>query len=527
MATPDTDRRRVLKTGGALTVMGAAAPFAAQLAAAGEAAAQVTGNYQALVCVYLYGGNDAHNTVLATDSDNWSRYFAARNVGFGPIALMPPGTPPCPIGQVSPITGRISAPNTPESWGGVLPIVPATPQPIPMSTSASPARTFALHPFLSPMLPLFNQGRLAILANVGPLIQPTTKAQFLSHTAPVPQSLFSHFDQQGAWQATINASAGVGWGGAIADTIVSLNTTNSLFTAIAPSGSALPGGLSMFLAGRTARRYAITTGSVPADVIVGAQGASLFKSASGPAALKAVIENNAFTSNMANDYSDVVTRSISAANLINSTVAMGPNAAIPAAPNYVNPFTGVSAPSPLAQQLRAVAVQIAAAAQLGMSRQVFFVTLGPFDTHHSQNLVQPDLLGQLAQSLAYFDGALSNVNGVDMRNSVTTFTASDFGRSFTMNGSGTDHAWGGHQFILGGAVRGGDIYNAYPTLGIDSGSFNNPDMAGTALVPTVSVEQYGATLASWLGVKQGDLANIFPNLVNFRGTTFGANIGFV
>ncbi len=170
MTTGDIDRRRLLKAGGALSALGAAAPFAAQLIAAGSAAASVPGDYKALVCIYLYGANDPHNTVVATDTDSWTRYFAARNTGFDPIALMPPGTAPVPAGQISPVTGRVSGPNKPEFWGGVLPITPTTPKPMPPSTTASPARTFALHPFLGPLQSLFNQGRLAIVANVGPLI---------------------------------------------------------------------------------------------------------------------------------------------------------------------------------------------------------------------------------------------------------------------------------------------------------------------------------------------------------------------
>lgn len=523
MTTRDIDRRRLLKAGGALSALGAAAPFAAQLLAAGSAAASAPGDYKALVCIYLYGANDPHNTVVATDTDSWARYFAARNTGFDPIALMPLGTAPVLAGQVSPVTGRVSGPNKPEFWGGVLPIVPATPKPIPPATAASPARTFALHPFLGPLQSLFNQGRLAIVANVGPLIQPTSKQQYLSQSAPVPQSLFSHFDQQGAWQVGLGQPFKIGWGGAMADKLLASNGANPVFTAITPSGNSQPGGLSLYLAGQIARGYSITTNAVPADVIQSVVGRMLFTSPSAPATVSALIQNTSATSNFANDYAAVVTRSINAATLVNAAVSAGPATTIPAAPNYVNPFTGSTAVNSLAQQMQAVARQIAAAPQLGISRQVFFVSMPGFDTHANQNLAHPDLLGQVAQAMLYFDGALANVGGRDLRGSVTTFTASDFGRTFTTNGSGTDHGWGSHQFVMGGAVNGGNIYGDFPTLGVDSGGFSNPDMAGNALVPKISVDQYGATLGAWMGVSSTDLANIFPNLGNFSPT----NLGFV
>ena len=143
--------------------------------------------------------------------------------------------------------------------------------------------------------------------------------------------------------------------------------------------------------------------------------------------------------------------------------------------------------------------------------------------HQLQNSTQPNLLAQVAQAISYFDSALSNVGGVDMRSMVTTFTASDFNRTFASNGSGTDHAWGSHHFIHGGAVKAGTIYGQYPTLGVDSGSFQNPNMSGNALIPTVSVDQYGATLGSWFGVSASNLATIFTNLPNFSVQ----NLGFV
>jgi uncharacterized protein (DUF1501 family) len=341
-----------------------------------------------------------------------------------------------------------------------------------------------------------------VAANLGTLVQPTTKAQFLAGVTPIPRNLFSHNDQQSTWQSGSIEGAKVGWGGAIADSLLSMNGANALFTAMAPNSNPL------FLTGRGVDPYVVNTGAQPANAIPSTYHDD-------------VLEDATSTSDFANDYAAVVSRSINSAATINGAVAQGAAAAIAAPPNYVSPFDGGSQVNGLAVQLQAVARLIAAAPQLGLRRQVFFVTLGTFDSHDNQNASQPDLLGQLAQALAYFDSILSNVGGADLSASVTTFTASEFGRTFTTNGTGTDHAWGSHHFVMGGAVRGGNIYGLFPTLGIDQSGFDNPDMAGNVLIPTSSVDQYGATLATWFGVSTTDLPAIFPNLANFNSGSLG------
>ena len=510
------DRRALLRMGGALSVLGAGGSLALQLAAAGAAAAATATDYKAIVCVFMFGGNDGHNTVLATDSDSWGRYRSARWIGEDPIGLMPVGAPPTPVGQVSPVTGRKVAAANPEAWGGVLPIVPSVAQPIPPGTNAT-VRTFGLHPFLGPLQTLFNRRRLAVVANLGTLIQPVTKAQFLPGSPLLPHNLFSHNDQQSIWQSGMAEGAQFGWGGAMADLLYGLNGTNSAFTSISSSGGAV------FLAGRNIGQYAISPGGQPATFINSANGSTLFGSSTGPATVAAVVQDAGSTSDFANDYAGVVTRSINAAGTITQAVSRGAATTVLPPPAYMSPITGVSQPNVLAQQFRAVAELIAAAPTLGLRRQIFFLGMPSFDSHAGQNTSQPDLLGQLAQAFAYFDSTLSNLGGVDQSASVTTFTASDFGRTFTSNGAGTDHAWGSHHFVIGGAVNGGRLYGQYPTLGVDLGGFNNPDMTGNTLIPTTSVDQYGATLGAWLGVARSNLSTIFPNLANFAG----ANLGFV
>lgn len=503
------DRRHFLRVGGAFSALGTAAPFAMQLAAAGSAASQSAPDYKALVCIFLHGGNDAHNMVLATDQDSWGRYFAVRNTGADPIALMPVGAAATPVGQTSAITGRVATATSPEAWGGVLPITPRTAQAIPAGTNAS-TRTFGLHPFMGPMQTLFGEGRLAVMANIGTLIQPTTKAQYQARSVPLPTSLFSHNDQQSTWQSLATEGARSGWGGRFADLLASSNGQNSLFTAVSTAGNAV------FLSGQSVVQYQLSTGAQPAVVITGQSGSSLFGSSLAPSRIRELVTDTNLTTNLGADHSTVAARSIGAATTINSAFTQAAVTGVAAAPAYTNPLNGRTETNSLAQQLQTVARMIAASAGLGVRRQVFFVSLGGWDTHDSQNTAQPNLLAKVAHAMSYFDGALANIGGLDRRNQVTTFTASDFGRTFTTNGDGTDHAWGSHHFVMGGAVRGGDIYGQYPTLGADVGGFNNPDNINSVTIPTTSVDQYAATLGRWFGVSDSDIDVIFPRVRNFN-----------
>jgi uncharacterized protein (DUF1501 family) len=510
------DRREFLRFSAGMAGLSTAGAFGLQMAAAGSAAGATATGYKALVCVFLFGGNDANNMVLATDDDSWGRYFAARNQGSDPIALMPVGTAATPVGQVNLVTGRTAALGKPENWGGVLPIAPKTAQAVPAGTNAS-GRTFALHPLMAPVQSLFNSGRLAVLANVGTLITPTTKAQYTARSVPLPASLFSHNDQQSTWQAGATEGARTGWGGEMGDLLASMNGSNMVFTAITASGTAV------FLSGRSIIQYPLSTNAAPAVSVNGAIASSLFGSTAAPAVLKDIIMDTATGSDFANDYGAVVGRSVATAGVINTAFAQPEVTAIPSPPTYTNPSKGVTETNNLALQFRTVARMIAAAPAFGLKRQVFMVSAGGWDSHDTQNLDQSNNLAKLAQALSYFDTTLANINGADMRANVTTFTASDFSRTFNTNGDGTDHAWGSHHLIMGGAVNGGDMYGQYPTLGMDLNGFVNPNATGGSLIPTTSVDQYAATLGAWFGVGSSDLNTIFPNLKNFSS----ANLGFV
>jgi uncharacterized protein (DUF1501 family) len=509
-------RRHFLQATGAVAVAApVATAFGLQLGAFSAATSQVAGSgYKAIVCIFQLGGNDSNNTVLASDTDSWNRYWAARNTGSDPIALMPVGTAPVAVGATSSVTGRVSALNKPEAWGGILPIVPRTAQAVPAGTNAT-SRTIGLHPMLAPMLPLYNQGRLAVIANVGSLIEPITKAQFQANSRRKPVNLFSHNDQQAVWQSGLTEGVRKGWGGQFGDLLASGNGTNSLYTAMSTAGN------TVFLAGQSIIQYQVSTGSTPAVRINSATATSLFGSTVAPAKISEVIQDTGFTANMGSDYASVVRRSIGAATALNTAATGALVVAIPPPPVYTNPITGNVETNSLSVQLQTVARMIAAAPALGLTRQVFYVAVGGHDSHDFQNVAQPNNLAKLAQAMATFDATLANIGGVDMRTSVTTFTASDFSRTFNTNGDGTDHAWGGHHFVMGGAVKGGDIYGQYPTIGVDLGTFRNPDMINGYSIPTTSVDQYAATIGSWFGVSNTDLGVIFPNLRNFAVPNLG------
>jgi uncharacterized protein (DUF1501 family) len=349
-----------------------------------------------------------------------------------------------------------------------------------------------LHPELSDVQPLFAQHKLAILANVGPLNAPTTKANYL---ATRPDNLFSHSDQQNQWQSSVSSGVSrTGWGGRIADATASLNTSFPVVTSIA--------GTSLFMAGNATSPLALpSSGGLALQGFNG--GAAANARLSAMQAILSADRDNAYVGAA----SGITSQALSLSGLVNP-ILTATNSTVQAH------FTGQA--SSIAQQLLQVAKLIEARAQTGARRQVFFVSLGGFDTHSGELATLTNLLGQLSPALRSFYDATVQL-GVSEQ--VTTFTLSDFGRTFQpASGAGTDHAWGNHHFILGGAVRGGEMYGRYPTL-----ARAGPDDADTSgrWIPTTSVEQYGATLARWFGLADPALAAAFPNLARFSSTNLG------
>lgn len=401
-------------------------------------------DYKALVCVFLVGGNDGHNTIVPLTQSEFNAYQSAR----GTLAL-------------------------PDNNGPLVQIqdqVTGTP--------------FGLNPGLNPLAPFWNSGRLGVLANVGMLVKPVTRAQYLANSVPLPTNLFSHSDQIQQMQAAIpSSSAGTGWGARAADMVSELNGGSAFPAAISCAGPAL------FCTGNIVQSASLLPG-----FDLQPSGMNLWPASASAARLNGLQQVLQFDSGLA---------LVQAANKARKD-ALDLNALMQGGNAQINTaFPGDS----LGAQLRQVAKLIKLRDTTGVKRQVFFCMLGGFDTHGSQAWQHWDLLSQVANAMAAFQNCMENELGT--ANQVTSFTLSDFGRTLQPSGSGCDHGWGNHHFILGGAVQGGRIHGTFPSLAL-----GGPDDSGSrgALIPTTSVEQYACTLAKWLGVADEDLPTVFGNL---------------
>ena len=444
---PELQRREFLRRTSALGLAGTAAPWALNLAALGEAAAATApSDYKALVCVFLYGGNDYGNTLVPYDQPSYDAYATIRQ------ALATP-------------RDQLAATALGLNVG---------------------SRQMALAPQLGKLKGLWDAGKLGVQLNVGTLVQPTTLAQYKAQSVPLPPKLFSHNDQQSVWQSSLPEGATTGWGGRIGDLFLGGNA-NSTFTCINASGNAV------FMAGQQAVQYQVSTSGA---VAINAITKPLYGSQACADALRGLI--TAGRSHwMEAELNSVVARSVGAQTAIGSALAALPPLA-----------TAFDTTSSLSNQLLMVAKLIAVRQALGASRQVFFVSLGGFDLHDFLVAQHPGLLTAVNDALASFYAATVELG---VANQVTTFTASDFGRTLASNGDGADHGWGSHHFVLGGAVKGGQFWGALPSV-----SVNGPDDVGQGrLLPTTAVDQLGATLASWMGVGATDLATVMPQIVNY------------
>lgn len=426
-------------------------------------------DYKALVCLFLFGGNDSWNMVVPTSTAEYNAYSTSRGGGTASSLAIP---------QAS-----------------LLPINPLTPDPS--------GATYGLHPSMAGLRDLFEAQKAAVVANVGPLIRPTTKTQYQQAATTgheLPPQLFSHNDQQDQWHSLRGrAILKSGWGGRVADVLNAQVGNQQLSLNVSLAGQ------TYFQAGDVARPY-----------VMGATGATTFQGfgATGTAlarrnAFQAVVNaSRTSTSNSVYErsFATVQQRAVQFADTVNTALAGSRNFT-------ALPDSGVTL-SPLQQQLRTVAKLISARSSLSMSRQVFFVSTGGFDQHDDLVADQPGLLGNVSTSIKSFYDALTEIG---IENNVTLFTHSDFGRTLTSNGDGADHAWGGVQFVVGGAVRGQQIYGQYPVLSLGSAQ----DVGGGRFIPTTSADQYAATLASWFGVQDADLAKVAPSIGNFATRNLG------
>ena len=417
------------------------------------ALAQNGPNYRALVCVFLFGGNDSNNSIIPMDDGSYQAYQSLR----AGLAL----------------TGSDLTPTV-------------------TSVSGSP---YAFHAKLAEVASLFSSKELAVVANVGSLVQPLTQSQYQQQQAPIPLNLFSHSDQQLQWQTSLAQGNGsTGWAGRAADYIASLNINSSAFpTFVSMNGNSLLG------TGAETQPVALTPG----------QSLELkgFNSTPGSQArLDALTNLLTLDSGM----SLVQAANNTLANSITDAKALG--AALAKATPLQTQFPKTN----LGAQLEQVAQIIQVQADLGMRRQIFFCSLGGFDTHTNELDTHNILYPQLSPALSAFYEATQELG---MAQNVTTFTESDFSRTFQpTSGGGSDHAWGSHHFVVGGAVQGGQVFGQFPTF--ELGGPNDADVRGR-WIPTTSIDQYGATLCSWFGIPDNALATVFPNFPNFGSQKLG------
>jgi uncharacterized protein (DUF1501 family) len=425
------------------------------------AAAAPLADSKTLVCVFLYGGNDANNTLVPALAGDYAQYAAAR--------------------------GALALPQT-----ALLPLRPLVPPP-------GDSREWGLHPSLPGVQGLFDRGRLALVANVGPLVGPLSREEFLSRGAAVPPQLFSHSDQTVHWQTALpDQPARTGWGGRTADLLHALNSEARISMSISVAGT------NTFQVGNLVTQYQVApegpvglTAYVPADAGHDASSVAIRR-------LLARSYGNLFE----RGYGGIFQRALDNQELLAGALAGAP------------PLATAFPETELGLQLQMIARLISVREGLGLRRQVFFCAAQGYDTHGGQVGASPlvgahaDLLAELDGGLAAFDAAMTELSLAD---SVTAFTASDFGRAYLANGDGSDHGWGGHHFVLGGAVRGGRLYGQLPTLALEG-----PEDAGEGRwIPTTSVDEYSATLARWFGVAESDLLLVFPNLGRFASPDLG------
>ena len=456
----ELSRRAFMRRSSQLAAMGAASSYAMGLAGIGEAAAFNTGGgYKALVCVFLLGGNDHANTLIPYDQANYNRYASIRDG----IALSRQSLAATVLNQ-------------------------------PQSQVLTDDQRLALAPTMPRMAARFAQGVMAPVLNVGPLIVPLTRAQYDSGDTgnfPRPAKLFSHNDQQSTWQSSAPEGSITGWGGRMGDLAQDSNT-NAMFTAISPAGN------SVFLSGNQIFPYGVSnSGAIEMTAV---RNNNLYGSGPAGQALSALLRNHSPHLFEA-DYANSNARSIQFGGFINDALS---------GVNLGTQFPGSS----LGSQLNIVARLIAARASLGVTRQVFMVATGGYDNHDGLIGTHEALLGDLDQSMDAFYNAMVEA-GVSDR--VTSFTASDFGRTLSSNGDGSDHGWGGHHFVLGGSVNGGRFFGRAPEISVDG----NDQVGRGRLLPSVSVDEYSATLAQWFGVSPSEIPSISPNIGRFASPDLG------
>lgn len=456
-----TSRRKFLTSTSALT----AGALAGNLATWGvkSAEAQAASGYKAIVAVFLFGGSDSNNMIIPYD--DYAAYLNVRTVASN-VGI--------PQAQLVQFTG-----------GG---------------------KRYGFHPSMATIAPLYGQGKMAVIANSGTLVRPIKDRNEYRTVAGVrPPNLFSHSDQQDQWSGLIPGSSTLtGWGGRFADRLQTANAGQLIPAAVSVSGSQL-----YTLGGTTAPLVVPQNGGVTVSG-QGTDAVSMARYNALVSLLKNANPGNQVVVGAASVMDKALTANNTANPLLTSTLPPVIDTAFRVNGNLLN--TGI------AQQLRQVARLIEGRASTGVKRQVFFVSMGGYDTHGNTVAAQTNLFNQLFPAMkAFYDYTVA----AGVANDVVQVTMSDFNRTFIGNaGNGVDHAWGGHQVVVGGSVKGNAMYGAFPDLAV-AGNMDSGNNG--AWIPGIGVDQVGSTLGKWLGMPDSDIAQVFPNLANF--TT--KNIGFI
>ncbi len=480
--TPDPTRRKFLGACCAAVSATGMLSTLAQLRMMGAVAAPDNGpqtpsragalpsDYKALVCLFLAGGNDANNMLVPFDTAGYNAYASA--AGRGAIAL-------------------------PRNL--LLGLTPRT----------SDGREWALHSSLNAdvantnntgLKSLFDAGKMALIGNVGTLVVPTTKAQYTARSVPLPPQLFSHNDQQVEWQSSVpDKPFSTGWGGRLADLTTAFNTNDNISMSISLNGQ------NSFQVGKNVVQFAVNAnGAVALNSSAGGTAAG-----TNAASLRMRAQNDLLAARNGNLFETAFAGLTS--NAISDSAMLSGILSAPA------PFQTQFSGSSLGQQLRTISRLIAAAPQLGLKRQIFFARIGGWDLHDAQLGAHANLFADVSRNVSAFYRTTVELGCADQ---VTTFTASDFGRTYNTNGDGSDHGWGSNHFVVGGAVKGGDIYGKMADLTI-----RGPEDASTrgSWIPSTSVDEYSGTLASWFGVSPTNLPVVLPNIGRFAKP----NLGFI
>ncbi len=407
--------------------------------------------YKAMVCLMLGGGNDSYNMLVPLGS-GYSDYAVTRSN----LAI--------PMGNLLAVT--------PSNTGGAQ---------------------YGIHPAMPELQNLFNSGDASFIANVGTLVQPTTRNEYFSGTHPLPLGLYSHSDQAQQWQTgRPHERSATGWGGRISDLVQSMNSNENISMNISLAGT------NIFQRGQDSIEYVVSSeGAVGID---GYNNNWIFNQ----------LKSQAIDNMLDQTYTDLYKSTY--VNTVKQSRDAGIEfqEAIDAIPEFSHEFADNS----LSDRFKMIAKTIAARDTLGFQRQIFFVNYDGWDHHDEVLENQAGMLAEVSRAIGDFQAALGEINATDC---VTTFTISDFARTLTSNGNGTDHAWGGNAMVIGGAhVNGGNMYGSYPSLALGVG--NPLDLSDGVLIPTTSADTYMAELALWFGVSPSDVNDILPNLSNFYDT---------